>query len=198
MEIATEGKMASKTESEKPVTESKHRFRRGSKGRGHGKGVLMNRGGTRGGRAMMKVLIPPGRGRGQGKDGAINGFAPMRRMVRMRPYPELRGHRGRGGPMGMRPLPLPPLPMHFRDPFLPMPRHRLPPPPPPPPPPRGHPAFGVRPPHPRGRGMPPPRSPHYFSPRGLRGYHSGLVSPPLHLPPGRGQRWPGPPRGRWF
>lgn len=44
----------------------------------------------------------------------------------MRPYPDLRGHRGRGGPMGMGPppppLPPPPPPMHFRGPFPPMPR----------------------------------------------------------------------------
>lgn len=52
-----------------------------------------------------------------------------RGMGRMRPYPDLRGHRGRGGPMGMGPPPplppppppLPP-PMHFRAPFPPMPR----------------------------------------------------------------------------
>lgn len=36
----------------------------------------------------------------------------------MRPYPDLRGRRGRGGPMGMGPPPPPP-PMHLRGPFPP-------------------------------------------------------------------------------
>ena len=38
----------------------------------------MNRGGMRGGRGMIKGFGPPGHGRGRGKDGAMNGFAPMR------------------------------------------------------------------------------------------------------------------------
>lgn len=48
-----------------------------------------------------------------------------RGMRRMRPYPDVRGHRGRGGPMGMGPPPPPPPlppPMHLRGPFPPMPR----------------------------------------------------------------------------
>ncbi|KAI3363717.1 hypothetical protein L3Q82_001333 [Scortum barcoo] len=166
---------------------------RGFKGRGRG-GRMSRGGGMRGGRGMMKGFGPPGHGRGRPKDGGMNGFAPMRGMRRMRPYPDLRGHRGRGGPMGMGPPPPPPPPpMHLRGPFPPMPRHGPPPPPPP-----GHPAFRGRPPHPRGRGMPPPGPPRHFHPRGPRGYHNGPVSPPPHPPPGRGQRWPGPPGGRRF
>lgn len=41
-----------------------------------------------------------------------------RGLRRMRPYPDLRGHRGRGGAMGMGPPPPPP-PMHLRGPFPP-------------------------------------------------------------------------------
>lgn len=46
---------------------------------------------------------------------------PFRGMGRMRPYPDLRGHRVRGGPMGMGPPPPPP-PPHLRGPFPPIPR----------------------------------------------------------------------------
>lgn len=38
----------------------------------------MSRGGMRGGRGMIKGFGPPGYGRGRGKDGAMNGYAPMR------------------------------------------------------------------------------------------------------------------------
>lgn len=52
---------------------------RGFKSRG-GRGGRMSRGGMRGGvgRGMIKGFGPPGFGRGRGKDGAMNGFAPMR------------------------------------------------------------------------------------------------------------------------
>ncbi|AWP20092.1 putative wiskott-Aldrich syndrome protein -like [Scophthalmus maximus] len=46
----------------------------------------------RGGRGMMKGFGPPGHGRGRVRGGAMNGFAPMRGMGRMCPYPNLRGH----------------------------------------------------------------------------------------------------------
>lgn len=49
---------------------------RGAKGRG--RGGRMSRGGMRGGRGMMKGFGPPGPGRGRVKDGAMNGFGPMR------------------------------------------------------------------------------------------------------------------------
>ncbi|XP_031437675.1 uncharacterized protein si:ch211-51e12.7 isoform X2 [Clupea harengus] len=48
---------------------------RGVKGRG--RGCRMGRG-WRGGRGMMKAFGPPGRGRGRGHDGLMNGFGPMR------------------------------------------------------------------------------------------------------------------------
>ncbi|KAG7461058.1 hypothetical protein MATL_G00205920 [Megalops atlanticus] len=168
------------------ISDSKARGR-GFKGRGRGGRV--GRGGRGGRGMMMKGYGPPGRGRGRGRDGAMNGFGPGRRgMGRMRPYPDLRGRRGlRGGPMGMGPPPPPP--MHMRGPYPPMHRHGPLPPPPP-----GHPGFRGRPPHPRGRGMHP--GPHrHFHPRG---FHNGPASLPPHPPPGRGQRWPGPPGGRRF
>ncbi|XP_061563194.1 splicing factor 3B subunit 4 [Cololabis saira] len=151
----------------------------------------MARGAMRGARGMMNSFGPPGRGRGRGRDGAMNGFGPIRGLGRMQPYPDTRGHRGRCGPMGMGPPPPPPPPMHLRAPFPPMPRHG----PPPSSPPR-YPGFRGRPLHPRG--MPPIGPPRHFHPRGPRGYHNGPVSPPLHPPPCRGQRWPGPPGGRRF
>ncbi|XP_063757964.1 cleavage and polyadenylation specificity factor subunit 6 isoform X2 [Eleginops maclovinus] len=135
--------MISKDESQKTLVDNKFRGR-GFKSRG--RGGLMSRGSMRGGRGMVKGFAPTGYGRGGGREGAMNGFSPMRGMRRMRPYPDLRGHRGRGGPMGMGPPPPPP-PMHLRGPFPPMRRHG-----PPPPPPLGHPAFRGPPPHPRGRG----------------------------------------------
>ncbi|KAF7650355.1 hypothetical protein LDENG_00127180 [Lucifuga dentata] len=159
--------------------------------KGRGRGGWMIRGSLHGGRGMMKGFGPPGEGRGRAKGGAMNGLAHMRGMGRPRPYPDPRRHRGRAGPMGMGPCLPPPPPMHLRGPFPPMPRH--------PPPPLGHPGFRGRPPHPRGRGMPPPPGPpRHFHPRGPRGYHNGPASPPPHPPPGRGQRWPGPPGGRRF
>lgn len=51
---------------------------RGRGFRGRGRGGHMGRGGMRGGRGMMKLFGPPGRERGRGKDGATNGFGPMR------------------------------------------------------------------------------------------------------------------------
>ncbi|XP_033999629.1 splicing factor 3B subunit 4 [Trematomus bernacchii] len=188
-ENVTETSRISKDEPQKTLVDNTFR---GRGFRSRGQGGLMSRGGMRGGRGMIKGFGPPGYGRGRGREGAMNGFAPMRGMRRMRPYPDMRGHRGRGGPMGMGPPPPPP-PMHLRGPFPPMHRHGPRPPPPP-----GHPAFRGPPPHPRGCGMPPPGPPRHFHPRGPRGYHNGPVSPPPHRPPGRGQRWPGPPGGRHF
>ncbi|XP_070399107.1 uncharacterized protein si:ch211-51e12.7 isoform X3 [Nothobranchius furzeri] len=167
----------------------------------------MGRGGVRDGRGGMKGFGPSGCERGRAKDGAMNGSRPMRGMGRIQPYPDMRGHQGRVGLMGMRPPPLPPPhhhlppppphphihPRHFRGPFPPMPRHGGPPPSP-----LGPPGFRGRPPHPRGHGMPPLGRPCHFHPRGPRGYHNGPVSPPPHPPPGRGQRWPGPPGGRRY
>lgn len=49
---------------------------RGHGFKGRGRGGRMGRGGMRGGRGMMKGFGPPGRDRL--KDGAMNGFAPMR------------------------------------------------------------------------------------------------------------------------
>ncbi|XP_020488536.2 actin nucleation-promoting factor WAS isoform X1 [Labrus bergylta] len=177
-EKMTETSKTSKEESATAVMDNKAR------GRGfRGRGGRMSRGGMRGGRGMMKGFGPPGHERGRLKHGPMNGFAPMRGMRRMRPYPDLRGHRGRVGPMGMGPPPPPPLPppppMHLRSPFPPMPRHGPLPPP-------GHPGFRGRPPHPRGRGMPPPGPRRYFDPRGPRGGAHSTV----HLP---GSRNPGPP-----
>ncbi|XP_051976712.1 uncharacterized protein si:ch211-51e12.7 isoform X1 [Xyrauchen texanus] len=174
---------------EEPVTDSKSR---GHGVKGRGRGVLMGRGG-RGGRGMMmmKGFRPPGHMRGRGRDGFTNGFGPMRRgMGRTWPYPDMRGRRGRGGPMGMHLGLPPPPPMHMRGPYPPMHRHGPPPPPPP-----GYPGFRGRLPHPRGRGMMPPGPPRYFHPRG---YHNGSAPPLPHPPPGRGRRWPGPPGGRRF
>lgn len=51
---------------------------RGRGFRGRGRGGRMSRGVMRGGRGMMKGFGPPGHGRGRLKDGAMNGFAPMR------------------------------------------------------------------------------------------------------------------------
>ncbi|KAK9531494.1 hypothetical protein VZT92_010916 [Zoarces viviparus] len=189
-EKVTETSKNSKEESQRPLMDNKFR---GHSFKSRGRGGQMSRGGMRGGRGMMKGFDPPGYGSGRAKDGAMNGFAPMRGMRRMRPYPDPRDHRGRGGPMGMGPPPPPLPPMHLRGPFPPMHRHGPHPPPPP-----GHPGFRGRPPHPRGRGMLPPGPPRHFHPRSPRGYHNGPVSPPLHPPPGRGQRWPGPPGGRRF
>ncbi|XP_062267883.1 uncharacterized protein si:ch211-51e12.7 isoform X1 [Platichthys flesus] len=168
MDADTEGKMKetpkiSKDEPEKPVTE---KFR-GRGFRGRGRGGRMSRGVMRGGRSIMKGFGPPGHGRGRMKDGGMNGFEPMRGMGRMRPYPDLRGHRGRCGPMGMGPPPPPMPPMHLRGLFPPLPRHG-----PPPPPPLGHPGFRGRPSHPRGSGMPPHGPPRHFHPRGARGGHT--------------------------
>ncbi|XP_034967142.2 uncharacterized protein LOC118083139 isoform X1 [Zootoca vivipara] len=153
------------------VTETK---KRGLRGRGRGRG---GRGYTRG-----KM-----RGR------SLNGFGPIRRgMGRMRPYSDARGRRGvRGGPLFSPSLPRRGM---MRVPFLPPPPcFELPPPPPPPPPP-GPMGFRGRPPLPRGRGMPPwPRGrfpPPSSFPRG--------PGAPVLPPPGRGQRWPGPPGGRYY
>ncbi|XP_036066537.1 basic proline-rich protein isoform X1 [Oryzias melastigma] len=175
-------------------------FSRGRGFRGHGRGGRMGRGSMRGGRGMIKGFGPPGRGRGRGMDGAMNGFGPMRGMGRMQPYPDMRGFRGRGGPVGMgppfppplSPPPPPPPPMHLRGPLPPMPRHGPRPPPPP--------CFpGFRGPPPLPGGMRPARPLRPFHPRGPRGYHKGPVPPPPpHPPPGPGQRWPGPPGGRRF
>ncbi|XP_069577792.1 histidine-rich glycoprotein isoform X2 [Brachyistius frenatus] len=170
MDADTEEKVTktSKPSKDESVAEIKSRGR-GFKGRV--RGGRMSRGGMRGGRGMMKGFGPPGHGRGRAKDGGMNGLGPVRGMGRMRPYPDMRGHRGRGGPMCMGPPPpprppppLPPPPMHLRGPYPPMPRHRPPPPPPP-----GHPGFRGHPPHPRGRGMPPPGPLRHFHPRGPRG-----------------------------
>ncbi|XP_078130948.1 uncharacterized protein LOC144533462 isoform X2 [Sander vitreus] len=194
-EKVTRTSKISKDESQKPLIDNKssgiepvfHFFLlRGRGFKSRGRGGRMSRGGMRGGRGMMKGFGPPGYGRGQAKDGILNGFAPMRAMRRMRPYPDLRGHRGRGGPMGMGPPPPPPPPMHLRGPFPPMPRHG-----PPPPPPLGHPGFRGCPPHPRGRGMLPPGPPRHFHPRSPRGGAHSTVNipgprnpgPPLHLSP---------------
>ncbi|TRY87194.1 hypothetical protein DNTS_031724, partial [Danionella cerebrum] len=186
--------------SEKPSQDDKSS---GNKFRGRGmktraRGGRMGRG-MRGGRGMMmmKGFRPPGPMRGRGRDGFTNGFSHMR----MWPYPDMRGRRGRGGPMGMS-LGPPPPPMHMRGPPPPPPppmHMRGPPPPhmhrhaPPPPPPPGHPAFRGRPPHPRARGMVPPGPPRFYHPRG---FHNGSAPPLPHPPPGRGQRWPGPRGGR--
>ncbi|XP_031178051.1 histidine-rich glycoprotein isoform X1 [Sander lucioperca] len=177
-EKVTRTSKISKDESQKPLIDNKSRGR-GFKSRG--RGGRMSRGGMRGGRGMMKGFGPPGYGRGQAKDGILNGFAPMRAMRRMRPYPDLRGHRGRGGPMGMGPPPPPPPSMHLRGPFPPMPRHG-----PPPPPPLGHPGFRGCPPHSRGCGMLPPGPPRHFHPRSPRGGAHSTVNIP-------GPRNPGPP-----
>ncbi|XP_034384057.1 basic salivary proline-rich protein 3 [Cyclopterus lumpus] len=160
-EKVTETSKTSKEESQRPLMG--HTFR------GHGfksrdGGGRIGRGGMHGGRGLMKGFEPPGYGRGRAKEGTMNGFAPMRGMRRMRPYPDPRSHRGRGGPMCMGPPPPPPHPMHLRGPFPPMPRHGPHPPPPP-----GHPGFRGRPPHPRGHGMLPPRPPHHFHPCSQRG-----------------------------
>ncbi|XP_056284531.1 basic salivary proline-rich protein 2 isoform X2 [Pseudoliparis swirei] len=197
----TESSKNPKEESQRPLMD--HTFRgHGFKSRGGGGRI--GRGGMRGGRGMMKGFEPPGYGRGRSKEGAMNGFTPMRGMRRMRPYPDPRNHRGRGGPMGMGgpmcmgpPPPFPP-PMHMRGPFPPMPRHRPHASPPP-----GHPGFRGLAPHPRGRSMLLPGPPRHFHHSSQRGFHNGPVSPPPpppppHPPPGRGQRWPGPPGGRRF
>ncbi|KAL1246571.1 hypothetical protein QQF64_034578, partial [Cirrhinus molitorella] len=92
---------------------------RGRGGKMRGRGGRMPRG-FRGGRGMMMMKgYPPGPMRGRGRDGFTNGFGPMRRgMGRTWPYPDMRGRRGRGGPMGMNlgPPPPPPPPMHMRGP----------------------------------------------------------------------------------
>ncbi|KAF3702898.1 hypothetical protein EXN66_Car018586 [Channa argus] len=120
MDADTGEKMTETSKISKDESESKSRGR-GSKVRG--RGGRMSRGGMRGGRGMMKGFGPPGYGRGRMKDGSMNGLAPMRGMVRMRPYPDLRGHRSRGGPVGMGPPPPPPPPPpHLRGPFSPIPR----------------------------------------------------------------------------
>ncbi|XP_029281641.1 cleavage and polyadenylation specificity factor subunit 6 isoform X2 [Cottoperca gobio] len=182
-ENVTETSKISKDESRKTLMDNKFR---GHGFKSRGRGGRMSRGAMFGGRGMMKGFGPPGYWRGQGKDGAMNGFSPMRGMRRMRPFPGLRGHRGRGGPMGMGP------PLHLRGHYPPM--HRYEHPPPRPPRPIGFRGYS---PHPRGRGMLPPGL-HDFYPCGPRGYQNGPFSPPPHPPPGRGQRWPGPPGGRRF
>lgn len=53
-------------------------FHRGRGFKGRGRGGRMSRGGMRGGRGTVKAFGPAGRGRGRGKDGAMNGFGPMR------------------------------------------------------------------------------------------------------------------------
>ncbi|XP_056098800.1 histidine-rich glycoprotein isoform X2 [Rhinichthys klamathensis goyatoka] len=165
VEETTEVMEATETPSqEEPSSDNKFRGR-GMKFRG--RGGRMGRG-IRGGRGMMMMMKgfrPPGHMRGRGRDGFTNGFGPMRRgMGRTWPYPDMRGRRGRGGPMGMNlgPPPPPPHHMHMRGPPPHMHRHGPPPPPPPP----GHPAFRGRPPHPRGRSMMPPGPPRFFHPRG--------------------------------
>ncbi|KAK3518190.1 hypothetical protein QTP70_033886 [Hemibagrus guttatus] len=178
-----------------------------SRGRGvSGRGRIsqMGRGGHGGWGMMIKGFGPQGRGRARNHDGFMNGFRPIRRgMGRSLPYMDMRGRkRGRGDTMGMcvgppppppPPPPLPP-PMHLRGPHPPMHRHGPPPPLPPPPP--GPPPFRGFPQHPRGRGMMPSGSHRHFHPRG---YHNGPPPlPPPHLPPCRGQRWPGPPGGWRF
>ncbi|XP_058273049.1 cleavage and polyadenylation specificity factor subunit 6 isoform X2 [Hemibagrus wyckioides] len=168
-----------------------------SRGRGvSGRGRIsqMGRGGHGGRGMMMKGFGPQGRGRARNHDGFMNGFRPIRSL----PYMDMRGRkRGRGDAMGMcvgPPRPPPPPPMHLRGPHPPMHRHG--PPPPFPPPPHGPPPFRGFPPHPRGRGMMPSGSHRHFRPRG---YHNGPPPlPPPHLPPCRGQRWPGPPAGWRF
>ncbi|XP_075869662.1 uncharacterized protein LOC142879965 [Nelusetta ayraudi] len=176
--------------SEKSLTDNE------AKGRGfQGWGGHVGRGHLHGEPGPMKGFAPPGFERGPMYDGPMNGFAPMRGMRRMRPYPDLRGHRRWDRRMHMAPPPHPlppPVPlMHHTVPFPP--RHGPPPSPPP-----NHPFSRGRAPHPRGRCMPPPGPPRHFDPRAPRGYYSGPVSPPPHRPPGRGQRWPGPPGGRRF
>ncbi|KAF3849923.1 hypothetical protein F7725_019642, partial [Dissostichus mawsoni] len=126
-ENVTETSRISKDEPQKTLLDNTFR---GRGFRSRSRGGRMSRGVMRGGRGMIKGFGPPGYGRGRGREGAMNGFAPMRGMRRMRPYPDMRGHRGRGGPMGMGPPPPPP-PMHLRGPFPPMHRHGPRPPPPP-------------------------------------------------------------------
>ncbi|KAK5880004.1 hypothetical protein CesoFtcFv8_023074 [Champsocephalus esox] len=121
-ENVTETSRISKDEPQKTLVDNTFRGR-GFRSRGR-----MSRDGMRGGRGMIKGFGPPGYGRDRGREGAMKGFAPMRGMRRMRPYPDMRGHRGRGGPMGMGPPPPPP-PMHLRGPFPPMHRHGPRPPP---------------------------------------------------------------------
>ncbi|XP_050963145.1 WAS/WASL-interacting protein family member 3 isoform X2 [Labeo rohita] len=191
VEETTEVMEATETPSQdEPSADSKIR---GRGGKMRGRGGRMPRG-FRGGRGMMMMMkgFPPGPMRGRGRDGFANGFGPMRRgMGRTWPYPDMRGRRGRGGPMGMNlgPPPPPPPPMHMRGPPPHMHRHGPPPPPPPP----GHPAFRGRPPHPRGRSMMPPGPPRFFHPRGgvtpfwkAAGHAGGRTLPsvpPLPRPP---------------
>ncbi|KAJ4928769.1 hypothetical protein JOQ06_004394 [Pogonophryne albipinna] len=87
-ENMTETSRISKDEPQKTLVDNTFRGR-GFRSRGR-----MSRGGMRGGRGMIKGFGPPGYGRGRGREGAMNGFAPMRGMRRMRPYPDMRGHRG--------------------------------------------------------------------------------------------------------
>ncbi|XP_054838390.1 uncharacterized protein LOC129331836 [Eublepharis macularius] len=160
-----------KTESVPENTEIADTKKKGPRGRGRG----------RGGRGYI-------RGKMRGK--ALNGFGPVRRgMGRMRPYPDNRGRRGaRGGPL------FPPtMPMRgmMRVPFLPPPpRYRFPLPPPPP----GPMGFRGRPPPLRARGMLPLPRGHFPPPSGFPNGPGAPVLPP----PGRGQRWPGPPGGRCY
>ncbi|XP_011489948.1 wiskott-Aldrich syndrome protein homolog isoform X2 [Oryzias latipes] len=163
-----------KTTKEELETSAANTFSRGHGFRGRGRGGRMGRGSMRGGRGVIKGFGPPGRGRGRGKDGAVNGFGSMRGMGRMRPYPDMRGCRGRGGPVGMGPPfppPPPPPPMHLRGPLPPMPRHGPRPPPPP--------CFpGFRGPPPLPGGMRPARPPRPFHPRGPRGGALSTVNLP--------------------
>lgn len=145
---------------------------------------------------------PRGRGRGRGgrryargkmRGRALNGFGFTRRgMGRMRPYSDARGRAGtRGMPLFS---PAPPMRGMMKVPFLPSPpRYSLPFPPLPPLPP-GSMAFRSRPPPFRARGVVSLPRGHFLPPRSFPN-GPGAPAPP---PPGRGQRWPGPPGGRHY
>ncbi|XP_038668327.1 cleavage and polyadenylation specificity factor subunit 6-like isoform X1 [Scyliorhinus canicula] len=181
---------------------------RGRGGKGRGKDGWMARGGRgRGSRGVFrgpKDLGPPSRGESSGRFGrgqaAANGFGSARRGLentRMRPYPDPRGRRGlpRFGPPVRRGGMECPFGGQGDMPFPPPPRFRGGGPPPPSlplPPPQGPIGFRGRPPFIRGRGM----QRGVFSPR--RGFHNGPGASLPPPPPGRGQRWPGPPGGRHF
>ncbi|XP_041036372.1 protein tfg-1 isoform X1 [Carcharodon carcharias] len=178
---------------------------RGRGGKGRGKGGQMARGrSSRGVFGGPKNLGPPSRGESSGRFGrgqaAANGFGSARRGIgntRMRPYPDPRGRRGPprfGLPLtsggmecpfgGQGDMSFPP-PPRFRGGGPPPPRLPVPPPP-------GPMCFRGRPPFIRGRSM----QRGVFSPQ--RGFHNGPGAPLPPPPPGRGQRWPGPPGGRHF
>nr|XP_033792953.1 putative cuticle collagen 99 isoform X3 [Geotrypetes seraphini] len=147
-----------------------------------------NRGGAIRGGMVKKVPVIIGRERN--RDKVTNGSGRRRgSRGRMRPYPNPRGRRGsRGGPPGFPPPP------HMRG----MPRSPYPHLPPRPafslPPPPGPMGFRGRPLFARARGVPLGPRGHFLS---SRGFPNGLGAPPLP-PPGRGQRWPGPPGGRRY